>query len=249
MVVLAQYLSSLRANYTGSSFQPMRTSLGQRLAGTRRRAGLTQEQLSRESGVKQGTISKIERGDQERSSFITELAEALGVSPTWLADGTGSPYVVQDAEPAYTISDADRPRRVFVIDDVQAGDWRECIDVYATGDGFEELLLDPQAARRYSNSAFGLRVTGRSMTPLLHPGDRVIVDPDEPVRPGDIVVAKLEQEERATIKKYKSRGTDQSGVHIFELIPLNDDFGPIAVTPQNPAYIIGPIVEYRRSFR
>ena len=34
------------------------------------------------------------------------------------------------------------------------------------------------------------RVSGRSMTPLLHPGDEVLVAPKARVRPGDIIVAR-----------------------------------------------------------
>lgn len=248
MVVESQYLSSLPRDYSGSSFARMQT-LATRLAWARERRGWTQNELSDASGVKQGTISKIERGDQHRTSFVTDLAEALGVSARWLADGTGTAYTVKDAEPSYEINASPRPRRIMVIDDIQAGAWRDCIDTYEAGDGFDELTLDPDAAVRYSDCAFGLRVTGNSMTPLLDPGDRVVVDPGEPVRPGDIVVAKLENEQQATIKKYRSRGTDENGVAIFELVPLNDDFPVLRVDANNPGHIIGPIVEYRRSFR
>ena len=37
------------------------------------------------SGVKQGTISKIERGDTDSSTFTVQLAIACGVRPEWLA--------------------------------------------------------------------------------------------------------------------------------------------------------------------
>jgi len=60
---------------------------GQRLKAARKHKKLTQPQLAELSGVGQGSISKIERGDQEVSAFDIELAYALDVSPLWLKTG------------------------------------------------------------------------------------------------------------------------------------------------------------------
>lgn len=57
----------------------------ERLRLARETAKLTQEQLAVKSGVKQGTISKIERGDAESSTFTVQLAMACRVRPEWLA--------------------------------------------------------------------------------------------------------------------------------------------------------------------
>lgn len=57
----------------------------ERLRHARESAKLTQEQLAQKSGVKQGTISKIERGDADSSTFTVQLAIACGVRPEWLA--------------------------------------------------------------------------------------------------------------------------------------------------------------------
>jgi transcriptional regulator with XRE-family HTH domain len=65
----------------------MKTTYGERLRLAREQKGLTQEQLVEKSGVKQGTISKIERGDQNSSGFDAELAYALGVEAMWLKTG------------------------------------------------------------------------------------------------------------------------------------------------------------------
>ena len=60
---------------------------GERLKAAREHAGLSQEELVRLSGVKQGTISKIERGDQNFSGFDAKLAHCLGVNALWLSEG------------------------------------------------------------------------------------------------------------------------------------------------------------------
>lgn len=80
--------SSLTHYSLGSSFKTMEFSERLRLA--REAAKLTQEQLAQKSGVKQGTISKIERGDADSSTFTVQLAIACGVRPEWLAIGSGA---------------------------------------------------------------------------------------------------------------------------------------------------------------
>jgi len=61
----------------------------ERLRLAREYAKLSQEELSTRAGVKQGTISKIERGDSESSTFTVHLALACGVRPEWLAMEVG----------------------------------------------------------------------------------------------------------------------------------------------------------------
>lgn len=60
---------------------------GQRLRLARKHKKWSQERLSEKSGVPQGSISKIERGDQEYSSYDVDLAMALDIHPKWLGDG------------------------------------------------------------------------------------------------------------------------------------------------------------------
>lgn len=64
-------------------------TFGTRLKQAREQAGLTQESLATASGVKQGTISKIERGESESSTFVVQLAIACKVRIEWLALNTG----------------------------------------------------------------------------------------------------------------------------------------------------------------
>lgn len=62
---------------------------GERLRKARTDAGLSQKQLEAASGVSQKTNSKIERGDQEGSTQVAELARACGVNTDWLAGDRG----------------------------------------------------------------------------------------------------------------------------------------------------------------
>src|SRR5262245_39774206 len=62
-------------------------TLGSRLRQARKAAKLTQPELADLSRVSQKTISKIERGDQDSSGSLVQLAQACGVRPEWLATG------------------------------------------------------------------------------------------------------------------------------------------------------------------
>ncbi len=61
---------------------------GENLRRCRRRAGLSQEELSFRSSVHRTDISKIERGESlPRTDTLLKLAGGLGVEPQELLDG------------------------------------------------------------------------------------------------------------------------------------------------------------------
>jgi transcriptional regulator with XRE-family HTH domain len=76
---------------------------GERLKHARKNRKLTQDGLAAKSGVKQALISKIERGDQNGSTFDMDLAFALKVNPIWLSRGIGEMELI-DAESAPMLS-------------------------------------------------------------------------------------------------------------------------------------------------
>ena len=61
--------------------------LGERLRAARERAGLTQAELSRRSGVAQGYISQLEAGTHTDpgAKRLSALARALGIAALLLA--------------------------------------------------------------------------------------------------------------------------------------------------------------------
>ena len=231
-------------------------NLAERLRAARLRKGWSQAKLAEESGVSQQLISKLERGEAQATKEGPALAGALGVSLDELLLGQPPRPAgeVREGEPAtpYGPSPDAQPapvRRIPVISYIQAGEPREVVDAYAMGGGFEMLGVSAETAAALGPHAFGLRVEGDSMAPDFKPGDYVVVDPDAPVRPGDIVVAKLDRQNSATLKKYRSRGEDAAGYPVFELVPLNDDYATLTVDSTNPGRLIAPVVEHHRKLR
>ena len=60
---------------------------GDRLKLAREHKGLSQEELAKVSSVGQGTISKIERGDQNSSGYDAVLSHTLDIDAMWLYSG------------------------------------------------------------------------------------------------------------------------------------------------------------------
>jgi len=119
-----------------------------------------------------------------------------------------------------------QPTRLYrypVVSEVQAGAWTEAVQPYEPGaeDHFE--LTDYKA----KGPAFWLEVSGDSMTsptrPSIPEGHFILVDTGLAPQPGDLVVAKLDTEEKATFKK------------------LVSDAGQLYLKPLNPAYRMIPI--------
>ncbi|MDD2162541.1 XRE family transcriptional regulator [Pseudomonas sp. MIL19] len=66
--------------------RPLNT-FSQRLIFRREQCGLTQAQLAKKSGLSQATIGNLETGRNKGTKKILELANALNITPEWLANG------------------------------------------------------------------------------------------------------------------------------------------------------------------
>jgi SOS-response transcriptional repressor LexA len=181
------------------------------------------------------------------SEYLAKIAKAYNCRLEWLITGEG----VMDSGGKYTNGRevSVNSRRIPVLSDIQAGDPRRVVVDYHAGAGMSEIAVDGELEQELGLGAFALVISGNSMEPDYREGDVVVVDPDVKPWPGDIVVALIESEEGSTIKKYRSRGNDETGHHIFELVPINEDYQTITVSSKNPGHIIGTVVEHRRNLR
>lgn len=142
------------------------------------------------------------------------------------------------------------PRMVPLLTYAQAGTpLTDYIDDFAPGAADEYVQVDADIAKKLGPYAFALYVEGDSMIPTFVAGDKIIIDPNTAVRPGDFVVAKIAGKTRATLKKYRDRGFDEQGREQFDLVPLNEDHPTIRVNASSPGHIIGVVVQKITSFR
>lgn len=223
-----------------------------------KRSGMKYKDIAGACGVSPGAVSQWVSGLTKniRPEALAKLAYATNVRMEWIATGE------EPMEPTiYDVSNMlhllvqepkkdwknventtiDIIRHIPIIGFVQAGLWTEATDSYAVGSGSETITTTEDLG----NNAFALRIKGNSNYPDFKEGEIVIIDPSVTPVPGDMVVAKNGSEE-ATFKKYRPRGTDESGVDVFELVPLNEDYPTLRSDRDGPMKIIGTMVEHRR---
>lgn len=179
-------------------------SIGTRTKQARKAAKMTQAELASRSGLKQSTISDLEVGKSQGTTYLASLAAALGVSALWLETGRGSPDL-KDGKPITEHAEERRsgPRQQpFIHSLVSAYDGDDVLpdDVvlvpesrieFAGGDGRINYELveheEPATYRRSWFQKYGInpdrvkrfRVVGDSMEPMLYPRDTILVNLDE----------------------------------------------------------------------
>lgn len=80
----------MNADAPASWFDPETTTFGDRLAGAREQAGMTQAQLAKRLGVKKKTLDVWENDLADpRANHLSILAGLLNVSLLWLMTGEG----------------------------------------------------------------------------------------------------------------------------------------------------------------
>ncbi|WP_421196681.1 LexA family protein [Aeromonas enteropelogenes] len=215
-------------------------SVGDRIRRLRKSLGLTQVKLAQMLGIKAPSVVQWESDKTNLSGEnLLNAAKLFGVTPDYILYGG---EIEQSAAPNMEMAQPDI-HRIPVISYVQAGVWTAPNEIRECDGNMAYITTDLELGDR----AFAIVIRGNSMEPEFTEGDLVLIDPDEPLHPGDFVVAKNGEEE-ATFKKYRPRGYSEDGKEIFELAPLNDDYATMR-SDRQPIQIIGTMVEHRRRRR
>lgn len=91
-----------------------------RLKAARKKAGLTQAQLAKDIGVDQSSISDLERGKSQSSSYAYQIATACGVDAKWLITGK------EESKNLYTLS--------YTVDEAKPDRIADRVETYQTSD-------------------------------------------------------------------------------------------------------------------
>lgn len=223
----------------------MRQPIGLLIKQRRLQADLTQETLAKTLNVTKATISNIEKQESvARNEFETviKLLYVLGIDHTDAIDFSGLLVApgVEESSTKYA------PKQLPVLNYVQAGAPAEFFDDYQPGAGMYSVPIDGRFAETLSEYSFGLEIQGDSMTPTYKEGEQVVIDPEKNCKPGDVVVAKLDNQETAVLKKYRPRGLSDKGIEIIELTPENDDYPIITIDENTFGKLVGPVVAHIR---
>lgn len=194
-----------------------------RLKFLREKSGKAQKELAIDLCVSQPTISDWEVGRKTPSSkSAARLADYFGVSIDYLLG--------RDTESNLSIP---------VIGMIPAG-----IPIEAIEDVLDYEEVTPDMAKL--GDLFGLRVKGDSMEPRIKEGDVLIIRQQDTAETGDIVIAFVNGDNEATVKKYVRHDDGIS------LIPFNTAYSPKFFTKNEiemlPVRIIGKVIELRGKF-
>lgn len=181
--------------------------------------------------VSEAAVSKWLNSGKIGKAKLPRFAEFTGVDFTWLATGDGNMV----SEPSNISPGPPIRGKVPLISWVQAGKWREAIDLYAPDDA-ENWIETTVPIKEHT---FALRVDGDSMEPEFPAGVLIVVEPDLDPQPGDYVIAKNGDE--ATFKQLVKDGPD------WYLKPINERY-PIKPL-ESPCKIIGVVREQARRYR
>ena len=215
-------------------------TIATRAKAARKYAKLTQRQAEAASGVKQASISKIERGDTTRTMSLLALARVYRADANWLDTGDGpapwDPVQIRKAQ-----NNVNEPAAIYRVVRVPPE-----VPCFAPGTPDTVPLISwPQAAAweaadkhpadrwipciaHHSPNTYALRVNSDSMTSssgLLksYPEGSIIFVDASLTTPadGERVIARIEESNKITLKEFKQQDDRRW------LLPLNPKHEPI----------------------
>lgn len=208
----------------------MSSTINERLKAARKEKGMTQQELSRKSGVAQSTISDFERGRNHSSTELPALAKALNVSLDYLSYGKERAQSPSDRQ--YMTKGGYRVRYVPIKGSAKMGNdgYFNHTDSFCTedGDGYVPSISG-------SPNSYALRGTGGSMHPVIRDGWYVVCDPDTNAVAGEFVLVCINNE-RCIIKEYI---TERDG--LLHLLSVNS--GERLTLELDQVTAIVPIIE------
>jgi len=89
-----------------------------------------------------------------------------------------------------------------------------------------------------------LQIEGNSTEPEFHDKDVVITDPGVSVKPGQFVVAQIDEDNAAIFKRYRVKRRGKAGRPIIELVALNPDW--LTLPFEGPRIVSVAADHYRR---
>lgn len=180
-------------------------TLGKRIKAKREELKMTQSKLAELVGIRQPTLSDLEKGVNSNTTKILEIANALDVTPEWLMYGGDKAIpTTLDVTPIPNTVSLEKPSDnvyVPVISWVAAGSFCNIETV-----PIDDLIKWVPCPVPHSKNTFALKVVGVSMEnpngkPSFEDGDIIYVDPEREPENKSLVVVTLDGSSQATFKQ------------------------------------------------
>lgn len=224
------------------SMTNIKEKIGERIFQERKTKGLTRKALAElTDDLKPSRINNWERGLRTPGpGEIKQLAQALEVAPGYLMCLTDDKKIKTEFPWLGAL--------IPLLNAQQACDPKTFIQALkedCENNSVSFIPLSPELSQQLGENAFALRVQDDSMVPELKIGDVLIIDPDQAIRPGGLIVAHLQGSQEATVRRYKQLSAS-STTHEYELIASNENWASIRVSQACQHTIIGIVLAFFR---
>lgn len=214
----------------------IRERIGKRIIKSRKALGITIKELSERTNktLSAARISNWENGTRSPGPVEAKiLSDQLNVSASYLLCLTDNPQ----GELTHVSGSGFRYIPVIALKDAAHYD-----DSVENDDG-NVIVVDGYNHSIKGGKLFSTMVEDNSMQPDLNTGDIVIIDADKKPKPGDFVLANIENKDQIVIRKY-----GESNDCLFQLIASNDLWADLSINKEGEVNIVGVIVESRNYF-
>lgn len=161
--------------------------------------GLTQKELAELAGISQVTVHKLTSGKINNTAKIVNLAKALKCDADWLQNGSKS-FVSENN----LVTPINKLSGLYpLIDWVQAGSFSAINEIAVSEADHYPCPV------KCSDQTFLLKVRGQSMAGTFNENELIFVDPNVDATNGKYVVARLDDENEATLKQLIIEGGER----------------------------------------
>jgi SOS-response transcriptional repressor LexA len=221
----------------------IKEQIGQRILNARKAKGLTQAGLAELAGdFKQTRINNWERGIRTPGAKeIKLLANVLDVSPAFL-------MCLTERSETHPLDKNHTGGLLPLLRLEQANNSKAFIEAikenHQKGD-ISFIPIDMDLAKLAGEYAFALKVSDESMEPDLYQNDLLIICPDFIPKPGNLVLAQVEENTTVIIRRYKLLSISKHP-HQYELLATNKHWPDIHSSELNSCRILGTVIYLHR---
>lgn len=224
-----------------------------RIKYLQRRSRLSQAALARRLSIDPSNLSKVLTGKLPVShSFVNRMVVELGVSKTWLTEGTGVPYAKDEPLPTATVTvDACDARLIpsparTTSQGVPVYD----IDVTAGCSELARMFTDDRIAGyidlpRINPDCVLVRVSGNSMHPVIDDGSMIAI---RPVNTGGIIswgsIYVVVTDDYRFVKYLRRDRTNRDNIILHSANPDYDDID-LPMSEVRSLFIVETVLNYR----
>ena len=224
---------------------PNLDTLGARIKYFREKLGLSQDELALRVGATQQSIQSLETGKTKKSNFLPHIAKVLGIDIHALLDGSAQLNQLLSA-PSSTIETARKiPLFSTQHSDLAYAYLKDQTIMPPTGKWVAVDASLPFLESGPRLFALKLNLGDEAFKPEFRPGDQLIVDPDAPLQPSDLVIVYKKGADRLIPTRYRVItvwGTDVE----FQLVSIHPDFPSFAKSELDTLEIMGSVTQMRR---